>query len=422
YLWVSLVVRSLVEGLTEGDTLIDLQATLSKLPSDIMQLYGATWKLIRPEYISQPSELLQICAVANASLTPVLLYYALQDQWLTPGEDAFTVDRMNYITEVMRRRLNSRTRGLLDVSANRQVEFLHRSVGDWIKLMWPEICAKTAPELDPHLVLFKVHFNAALSISIPYWKESVKVAAAFLYEFWAVMSTALKHAVQVGGAYEPNVVDLVTGLDRLDEYMTIVFKLTRDDGPDCIPHLYFEAFGASPEFRQRHVINKEPLPHWSTTQYYDYLNCRYYTFLGFTVHVAITPYVRYKYLSSKPRCFQELCEASTGGEYVTVFESAIFGFLYPPGQAFKRPYSSFYPECRYELVSFFLKNGARPSTVSFKEVQTQSATASTSDTTPSEGLSIYERAKQRPFEVEEEFKVGSGDYWGRDEAVIGEVW
>ncbi|KAL7974279.1 hypothetical protein HDV63DRAFT_399862 [Trichoderma sp. SZMC 28014] len=59
FLWVSVVVHLLREGLTEGDSLRHLQNMLDALPSDISDLYKSMWKGIKPQYIGHASRLFQ---------------------------------------------------------------------------------------------------------------------------------------------------------------------------------------------------------------------------------------------------------------------------------------------------------------------------------------------------------------------------
>ncbi|KAF2189303.1 hypothetical protein K469DRAFT_563901, partial [Zopfia rhizophila CBS 207.26] len=60
FLWVSLVLRSILEGLLEGDTISDLQATIDSLPTDLEHLFHSIWSRVNPRYRSQASLYLQI--------------------------------------------------------------------------------------------------------------------------------------------------------------------------------------------------------------------------------------------------------------------------------------------------------------------------------------------------------------------------
>jgi hypothetical protein len=58
FLWVSLVVKSLLEALTEGDGLVELQETVDQLPIDIAQLYDAILSRISSRNVIASSKLL----------------------------------------------------------------------------------------------------------------------------------------------------------------------------------------------------------------------------------------------------------------------------------------------------------------------------------------------------------------------------
>jgi len=53
FLWVKLVVRSLLNGLTNGDTIPELQQRLKELPADLEELYALMFAGIKPRYWSE---------------------------------------------------------------------------------------------------------------------------------------------------------------------------------------------------------------------------------------------------------------------------------------------------------------------------------------------------------------------------------
>lgn len=68
FLWVSVVVHLLREGLTEGDSLRHLQNMLDALPSDISDLYKSMWKGIKPQYIGHASRLFQVHSCSTLTM------------------------------------------------------------------------------------------------------------------------------------------------------------------------------------------------------------------------------------------------------------------------------------------------------------------------------------------------------------------
>ena len=60
FLWVKLVVRSLLEGITNGDTISQLQARIEELPSELHGLYTYMLAVIKPRYRSEGSKYFQM--------------------------------------------------------------------------------------------------------------------------------------------------------------------------------------------------------------------------------------------------------------------------------------------------------------------------------------------------------------------------
>jgi len=171
FLWVFLVVRSLLAGLRDGDPAASLVDRLHELPPELEGLFSKMLDCLEPTHLKQASELFQL--VEEARLQPpslLTLFYAVEGYdkariaLTSPIEEA---ERM-YIHEEMRRRLQSRCRGLLEcpqadshvpgnnISAVREpskltgtVQYLHRTVRDFIRnpVIWERILSQ-APDFD----------------------------------------------------------------------------------------------------------------------------------------------------------------------------------------------------------------------------------------------------------------------------------
>lgn len=76
FLWVALVVRSLVTGLTNYDKISDLQRRLDDIPSDLEELYEKMFNSIDPFYAKNASHFFQIARAARGCLTALALYFA----------------------------------------------------------------------------------------------------------------------------------------------------------------------------------------------------------------------------------------------------------------------------------------------------------------------------------------------------------
>lgn len=123
FLWVYLVVSSLQEGLRDGDTMQDLLARIASLPSDLEALFRKILDRLETSYFAQASVLFQLMAAAAPRPLSVLSFAFAED-----GFDKAMVaeikppnrGQLNSKAESIRRRLNSRSKGLLEATPMRQ--------------------------------------------------------------------------------------------------------------------------------------------------------------------------------------------------------------------------------------------------------------------------------------------------------------
>ncbi|KAI1735239.1 hypothetical protein F4680DRAFT_435889 [Xylaria scruposa] len=212
FLWVSVVVLYILEGLSEGDRWEELYDIINLLPDDLSQLYQRIWSTIKPGYIGQSSRLFQIHRASVGSLGVITL-------WLADHPDAFQIDaktifeQKDLIFQAMRRRLSSRTRGLLEVSPRGHIGFLHKSVRDWINPIWADIVAKSDPIFDPHLCLVKAQTVCLLGSIMD--NGHILRTSAQRYD-WLQVLDCFYHAANVHVSAS-NIPILVATLDRLND-------------------------------------------------------------------------------------------------------------------------------------------------------------------------------------------------------------
>ncbi|SPO07752.1 uncharacterized protein DNG_10447 [Cephalotrichum gorgonifer] len=136
FLWVSLVTRSLREGLVNGDTVLDLRKRLESLPADLEAFFRHMMNTVDPLYHERMARVLRIAVNAKESLS-LQFYYMREfeeedtDYALNKPIEWFFVDQIEDSLEQCRRRINARCGGLLEVKDHR-VEFLHRTVRDFL--------------------------------------------------------------------------------------------------------------------------------------------------------------------------------------------------------------------------------------------------------------------------------------------------
>jgi hypothetical protein len=167
FLWVSVVVRSLREDMEDGQSLSELQTILQSLPEDITSLYTKIWQRIQHKGNSLSGHLLQI-KMASIDIIPLdasLMWLALGEA-PPEGTDAHEIIKPITLT----RKLDSFTRGFLELSPSGFVEFMHRTASDWAKQteIWkkPDLSLGGDLRFDPSLALTRAA-NICITPRIP---------------------------------------------------------------------------------------------------------------------------------------------------------------------------------------------------------------------------------------------------------------
>ncbi len=190
FLWVVLVVRSLVAGLRHGDNLTQLRARLGSLPADLERLFDIILDRIQPEFRVESSKIFQIHRASNDQLDAVELYrmllYQDYESLISMGIEPDTESRspdveemLEIIEEQMSLKLSSRCQGLLEICASNsdpttyslspglglgltdafttsrrlRVEYLHRTARDFVEQpdRWLRVTQHTIGiGFDPH--------------------------------------------------------------------------------------------------------------------------------------------------------------------------------------------------------------------------------------------------------------------------------
>ncbi|KAK3325948.1 hypothetical protein B0H66DRAFT_144100 [Apodospora peruviana] len=147
FLWVHLVVSSLLDGMKFGDRIIDLQCRLDSLPSDLEDLYGRIISDLDPFYFEHAAQYFQIMHASVEPPSALLLSFADEpcpDFALKLPLQKLSQEDMLIRVETMRRRVNSRCKGLIEVAGfNLEVlefkeargilvQYLHKTVMDYL--------------------------------------------------------------------------------------------------------------------------------------------------------------------------------------------------------------------------------------------------------------------------------------------------
>lgn len=179
FLWVKLVVRSLLEGLRNFDDISDLTRRLSEIPRDLEALFQHMLSKIEPRYLAQSSQFFQIFRCSqehlDSSSPPGFIQYTLTAVTLAyAGSETEAVldaeigplnhnDKVRLITQTDAR-LKSRCAGLLELRSfasfeddastsskergdwtGPKVRLLHKSVADFLYKpeVWSRILSHT---------------------------------------------------------------------------------------------------------------------------------------------------------------------------------------------------------------------------------------------------------------------------------------
>ena len=141
FLWVYLVVNSLLNGLTNADRVSDLQKRLDLLPEGLEDLFQKLLKGVEGESLYYPHACQMLLTIFEAQIPPSLLAFSFADE----EDDAKIIgashgplpnEERAKLFECTRRRLKSHCKGLLEVAhpqgKPKTVRFLHRTVKDFI--------------------------------------------------------------------------------------------------------------------------------------------------------------------------------------------------------------------------------------------------------------------------------------------------
>lgn len=340
FLWVSMVIRSLLEALTEGDGLAELQTTVDLLPSDIAQLYDAIWSRISDRNITASSKLLVTFKAALSPLSYITLWLSDEKQSLNFDINSLYADARAGIEEIMRRRLDSKTRGILEISPGGTVDFLHRTARDWAfqPSVWERICSPVPEGFDPYLLLLKAETIRISDKS--HWRRGMETMAYL----WTDINKCLWYASRVVDS-PANTSELVRILDKLNSQVDKIAD----------PHLLIR-FGPTSLLPAGGYATRDGIQirlRWPSTQD-PQLGGRGNTFLGLIAQFCILPYLRNAVVLDPSNA-----KLKTRKNFVSLLENAVFGY---PEVNDPRTTNTFHipSRQRIETVRFLLERGASP--------------------------------------------------------------
>ncbi len=146
FLWVHLVVKYLFQGLQNEDDIEDLQKRLRLIPADYEEYFTYTMNMLDRFYLEQATQLFEVAMCAHKVLslmTCTFIHEADPDFAVKAKVEPLSVPEIYERFKIMERRLNYRCKGMLKVHHipnthiyfSRRVEFLHRTVGDYLQTL-----------------------------------------------------------------------------------------------------------------------------------------------------------------------------------------------------------------------------------------------------------------------------------------------
>ena len=245
FLWVRLVVKSLLVGMTNGDRIRDLRERLDRTPSNLEDLFKKMLGSMEPQYQQHASQIFQIHRASRKS--PTLLTIAMadledQDEVLHRRLWPLTDSQVLAQCRSMKRKLFSRCKGLLEIEspqptsnedsnddgtiAEDKVQYLHRTVKDYLEMpeTWKWILAANEDPFDPCVALSK-SYVLQLKIRNPKNTGHEKI--------WDCATWCIDYAKQSelnGGPVQ------IALLDELDRTATALTPSSTQDGNDEEDH------------------------------------------------------------------------------------------------------------------------------------------------------------------------------------------
>lgn len=334
FLWVRIVTEVVLAGMEAGQTVKELNASVEQLPPDLSDLYQGIWESLDSKDQISVARLLRILEASVAPLDPATMFAAEQPdpvEALKMSQDA--------LEKLVTRRLRSQTRGLIEISESRTINYLHRTARDW-SLTIKETMQNMLPiNFDANLQLFLAKV-AMLTIPQPQGPPPPSFA-----QLWDRIGTCLEYAsrVIVQSSQSENAGKLCVKLDNLDTWV--------EANQDAFHQLW--------GWRNHRNFRKDSV-HWASYQFspdHPRSTPPSNSFLGLASQYAILPYVE-KLLGESPKL-------GKSKQYdVSLLENALFIPGADPSRFLGREESLRLWEPRFRqreaLIRLLLAHGADP--------------------------------------------------------------
>ncbi|KAK5662520.1 hypothetical protein OQA88_8432 [Cercophora sp. LCS_1] len=346
FVWLKVVTHALVESATDGAGIFELQGVLEALPNDMCALYDAIWARMSAQTRSRAAVLLQMVKAVSEYWSPswALIWLAEEYAWKPMGTGTddkaylqrladLSLDSLEAAKTSLRRKLTSRTRGLLELvdtntlhasyehfPAERGiVAFHHRTASERAAqpATWEAICSACSADFDPSLCILNAY-------TLQLRSSSLAVTAWQL--MWRDVSRALWSASLVrdddhaSGDAGPKRSDaLVRALDEFNLVCGERFKsLVREQDLALVDPKAAHWSSAYIPF----AVSRYAYTNGTITV--SLKNCKRNTFLGLVARFGIFPYVRDKICQDPTLAFQRSTPRTVGILQAAIFPDSSF--------------------------------------------------------------------------------------------------
>lgn len=222
FLWVVLVTYSLLEGLTDGENVVELQRRFNCLPGDLEKLFWRILKGLDKRNFSRACQLLTIRRHSESTLTILDLSFADDldgdaDFALNAPLELWVEPKRRARGDLMHRRMTASCKGLLEANApgtkptwRDDVIYLHRTVKDFVEqpTVWSQISSAVGSDFDHCARLFNVHLMRLKVLSF---------TNSTLKDVWENFLLAISYASQVESDGSWRHMQMLNELDRAME-------------------------------------------------------------------------------------------------------------------------------------------------------------------------------------------------------------
>jgi len=174
FLWVYLVVRSLIRGLINSDRIEDLHRRLNELPTELEKYFELMLDNIEPTYRRQTARVFRVMLNSQFTL-PIIAFHFVNEESANENSESlasihsWSPEEIERVLDQQKRQLNASCKDLLHITVNpgesgflaAKVGFLHRTVMDFLRTgsMEDLLNSRSGPSFDPNLSLCRTYWS-----------------------------------------------------------------------------------------------------------------------------------------------------------------------------------------------------------------------------------------------------------------------